>query len=733
MRTLTLALILTVSAFTAHAGEGMWTPDQLPAIGASLEAAGLETPPENFADLTGDPMGAILSLGGCSASFVSPEGLIATNHHCAYGTIQFNSTEDRNLLEDGFLAAMPAEELAASPGSRAYVTLAVSDVTDRIEAAIPAGARGGARFAAVEDAEKKLIADCEKTPGHRCKVASFHGGVGFRLYDQLEIRDLRLAYAPPSSIGKYGGDIDNWMWPRHTGDFAIYRAWVGPDGQPADPSPENVPYRPEHWLRIGVGGVEQGDFVMVVGFPGRTNRYRLASEVEEAINWTYPQRVERRLESLEIIDRETAGRPDAAIAYAATASYLNNSLKNAQGMLAGFAYSSSVARKQALEAELGEWIAADPVRQEEWGSALSEVEVILAEQRAVRARDQELASLKFNQLISAASTAYRVACEREKPDAERKLGYQERDMRSIRARIARSARSFDPQVDMALLQSNLEHYAALPEADRLAVLDEWFGLDGVADPAANIAKTLHGMYITTNLTDNAARLALLDDDRATLEASEDPFVQLAVAMYPTLLALEAEDEAIDGRLLEARPLFMEALLAFETARGQEIYADANSTLRVTFGMVQGYEPRDAVIYLPFTTAEGMAAKATGSEPFDAPTVVLEAIAARDYGPYASKTIGTLPVNFLSDVDTTGGNSGSATIDGQGRLVGLLFDGNWESMISDWDFLPEVTRSIHVDVRYMLWVMDRIDHADNLLREMGIEPAFRPADTDGSAE
>jgi hypothetical protein len=178
---------------------------------------------------------------------------------------------------------------------------------------------------------------------------------------------------------------------------------------------------------------------------------------------------------------------------------------------------------------------------------------------------------------------------------------------------------------------------------------------------------------------------------------------------------------------------MEALLAFETARGQEIYADANSTLRVTFGTVQGYEPRDAVIYLPFTTAEGMAAKATGSEPFDAPIGVLEAVAARDYGPYASRAIGTLPVNFLSDVDTTGGNSGSATIDGQGRLVGLLFDGNWESMISDWDFLPEVTRSIHVDVRYMLWVMDRIDHADNLLREMGIEAAFRPADTDGSAE
>ncbi len=284
---------------------------------------------------------------------------MVTNHHCAYGTIQFNSTEDRNLLTDGFLASSPAEELAAAPGSRIYVTLAVKNVTKIITAAVPAGADGSTRFAAIEMAEKKLIAECEESPGHRCKVASFHGGAEYRLYDQLEIRDVRLAYAPPSSVGKYGGDIDNWMWPRHTGDFSFYRAWVGPDGLPADPSPDNVPFQPKHWLPIGAGGVDAGDFVMVVGFPGRTNRYRLASEVADAIEWSYPQRVASRQRSLDIIAAETAGRPDAAIAYAATESYLNNSLKNGQGMLAGFAHSDSVASKQALEAEFAAWIAAD--------------------------------------------------------------------------------------------------------------------------------------------------------------------------------------------------------------------------------------------------------------------------------------------------------------------------------------------------------------------------------------
>jgi len=723
MRVLILILLLTIPGVAGHAGEGMWLPDQLPKITDSLRAAGLDTPPENFADLTGDPMGAIVSLGGCSASFVSPKGLVATNHHCAHGSIQFNSSTERNLLKDGFLAATSEDELAAAPGARVYVTVAVEDVSERMLAAVPEGAEGAELFTAIEEIEKKLIAECE-TPGKRCKVASFHGGSVFRLYTQLEIRDVRLVYAPPSSIGNYGGDIDNWMWPRHTGDFSFFRAWVGPDGMPAEPSPDNVPFRPEHWLRIGTDGVETGDFVMVVGYPGRTNRYRLASEVADAIEWTYPRRVRSRTESLAIIESETANRPQAAIAYASWISYINNSLKNGRGMIAGFAHSDSVARKRALEADLAAWIAEDPERLARWGGALTELEAILSQKRTNRARDQEISSLKFNQLISAATKAYRLARERELPDARRRLGYQERDMSRIRGRMARMARSFDPQVDRALLQHTLERYASLPEADHLAAYDEWFGLDGEADPATMIAAKLVSMYEATELVDPANRMALLDADRATLEASDDPFVRFAVATYDATLALEAESEALEGQLLEGRPRFIEALLAFQVARGEEIYPDANGTLRVTFGNVEGYEPRDAVVFRPFTTTEGVSAKATGEAPFDAPVSLIEAVAQADYGPYAPEAFGTVPVNFLSTVDTTGGNSGSATLDDQGRLVGLLFDGNWESMISDWDFLPEVTRSIHVDVRYMLWVMDRVDHAWHLLEEMGVEPAFK---------
>jgi hypothetical protein len=700
------------------ADEGMWLPEQLPKLEPELHEAGLAIDPSRLADLTGDPMGAIVSLGGCSASFVSPEGLVVTNHHCAFGSLQFNSTEDHNLLRDGFLAENLSAELPAAPGSRVYVTLAVEDVTDRIRSAIPPQADGPTRHDAVESAEKQLVAGCE-TAGRHCRVASFDGGVRYRLYTQLELRDIRLVYAPAGAIGKFGGDIDNWMWPRHTGDFSFLRAYVAPDGTPADPSPDNVPYRPAHWLEVSTSGVAKGDFVMVAGFPGRTDRYRLADEVEEAIEWTYPQKIERLRRSLEIIARETADRPKAAIAYAAWVSYINNSLKNAEGMLAGFSHSGSVPRKRQIESELTDWVNGDPDRKARWGNALSNLRALHAEGRAHRARDQTLSSIARSQLLSAATTAYRLARERELEDAARTPGYQERDLLKIRAKIARMDRSFDPRVDRALLEDSLRTYAALPSSERLPSMDTWFGIvDGEAATAA-ISATLDAMYAATTLDDTKARLRLLEVDRATLEASADPFLRYAVALHDTDRRLEDEENARAGRSMAARPPVAEAMNAFFEATGEVAYPDANGTLRVTYGQVKGYSPRDAVVYRPFTTVSGILEKTTGKPPFDTPPELVAAIEKADWGPYTSKELGTLPVNFLSSVDTTGGNSGSATLDNKGRLVGLLFDGNWESMIADWDFLPAVTRSIHVDVRYMLWVMDRVDHAWNLLEEMGI--------------
>lgn len=722
---LAFAVAITIAVSSASAGEGMWLPTQLPDLATDLANLGLEIDPAKLADLTAAPLGAVISLGGCSASFVSPLGLVVTNHHCGYGSIQYNSTPERNLIENGFLARRLDEELPAAPGSRVFVTVEATDVTAAIGDAIPAGGTGNARHDAVEAAEKRLVAACETDPGHRCRVGEFFGGLRYVLYKQLEIRDVRLVYAPADAVGDYGGDVDNWMWPRHTGDFSFLRAYVGADGAPADPSPDNVPYRPKHWLEVSTDGLRDGDFVMVAGYPGKTSRYRLAHEVDDVIEWYYPTRRQALLELLEIIDRMTAERPAAQIAYAPMMSWFNNSTKNYAGMLKGFAKSDVVARKQGLESNLQAWIEADPGRRGTWGTAISDLDRLVEEGHGTEARDLELGLISYNPMMSSARSIYRLARERELPDAERSPGYQDRDLARLRTTLERVQRRFDATVDRALLRHMLVRYARLPAAQRVPSLDTWFGIgpDGVAE--AVLDAKLGEMYRGTGLIDEATRLGWLDADRKAIEASEDPFLRLAVALYDDDRRLETAEEDLEGRLLEARPRVMAALLAYRHSRGERTYPDANGTLRVTYGVVKGYEPRDGVFYEPFTTAYGILEKATGEPPFNPPAALEVAIEEGDWGRYDPLGPDALPVDFLSTVDTTGGNSGSPTLDGRGRLVGLLFDGNWESIVSDWDFLPEVTRSIHCDARYMLWVMDRIDGAWNLLREMGIEPRFEP--------
>ncbi len=721
-KSILVAVLVILTSLVTAAEEGMWRPEQLPQLGAGLRALGLEIEPARLADLTADPMGAVISLGGCTASFVSPEGLVITNHHCALGSIQYNSTAERNLLTDGFLAATRADELPAAPGSRVYVTVAADDVTATVARALAPATTGAARTAALEQVEKQLVAACEENPDFRCRVASFHGGLQFTLYRQLEIRDVRLVYAPAEAIGNYGDDVDNWMWPRHTGDYSFYRAYVGRDGRPAAFAPDNVPFTPRHWLRVATDGVAAGDFVMVAGYPGRTSRYRLGHEVESVATWWYPAWREAYEEAMAVIRRETADRPAAAIAYASAMAGFANATKNYAGMLAGFAHSDLVAHKQALEAELQTWVEADSGRQERWGASLADLDAVVEEGHRTQARDLEWSMIGRTQMLDAARTLYRLSREREKPDAEREPGYQERDLPRIQDKLDRLQRRFDPTVDRALLRHFLARYARLPVEQRFPVVDRLFGITLAGLDEAACDRVLGRLYQGSALADRATRLGWLEADHTAIEASDDEFLKLAVALYDTDMTLEAAAKEHDGRLLATRPQVMAALLAYRESRGEPVYPDANGTLRVSFGTVAGYSPRDGVSYQPFTTAAGILEKATGVAPFSPPPALAAAVAAADWGPYAGAGAG-LPVDFLATLDSTGGNSGSPTLDRHGRLVGLLFDGNWESIASNWDFLPQVTRSIHVDIRYVLWVMDRVDRAWHLVREMGVEPSF----------
>ncbi|TWH10500.1 peptidase S46-like protein [Pseudoxanthomonas taiwanensis J19] len=715
LRTLSLSVFAALlGAPLAHAVEGMWVPQQLPEIAGPLKQAGLELSPEQLADLTGDPMGAVVALGGCTASFVSPQGLVVTNHHCAYGAIQLNSTAEKNLIKEGFNAATPAEELSAGPNARVFVLDEITDVTAEAKAAIAAAPNALARTRALEAFEKKLVAECESEPGYRCRLYSFFGGNTYRLFKNLEIRDVRLAYAPPGSVGKYGGDIDNWMWPRHTGDFAFYRAYVGKDGKPAPFSPDNVPYQPKHWLKIADKPLGAGDFVMVAGYPGSTNRYALAAEFDHTAQTVYPETIRHYRNLIGMIEEAGRKDPDIQVKYASNMAGWNNYAKNYEGQLEGFKRIDAAAQKHAEEAAVLAWLKGQGRKGREALQAHAKLVQLLEQSKATRSRDYTLAMFNNTGVVGAATQLYRLSLEKAKPDAEREPGFQQRDLPTIEGAMKQLERRYVPAMDRQLQAYWLNEYIKLPAAQRVPAVDQWLG----GNDAVAVERALDRLA-ATKLGSTEERLKWLSADRAAFEASDDPAIQYAVAVLPTLLKLEQERKVRAGENLAARPVFLQAVADYKKSQGKAVYPDANLSLRITFGNVTGYEPKDGMAYTPFTTLEGIVAKDTGEEPFDSPKALLDAVKAKRYGGLEDPRIGSVPVNFLSDLDITGGNSGSPVLDAQGKLVGLAFDGNWESVSSNWVFDPKMTRMIAVDARYMRWIMQEVYPAPQLLQEMGI--------------
>lgn len=704
------ALLLLAAALPAD--EGMWMPSQIPDLAPELRAAGMALDPAKLADLTGDPMGAVVSLGGCTASFVSPQGLIITNHHCVYGSLQFNSTTDSNLIENGFLAAKPADELPAAPGTYVYVTTGIRDVTKEV-LGNPLVKLTDADYARqVERRSRELVDACEKPGGRRCSVARFYEGSLFLEITQMEIRDVRLAYASGEGIGNFGGEVDNWMWPRHTGDFGFLRAYVGPDGKPADFAKENVPYRPRHFMKMATEGVKEGDFVWIAGYPGRTFRYRTADEVEMAHEFTLPQSVRWSKDEIALLEMENLRGKEVELANYARIRGMANGMKKYEGQLAAMRGGAVEEQRAARERELELSSRVGP-------SPLVALRAQVQERRKTEQRDTVLAWLgRSSPMLGQAMTIWRMSEERPKPDIEREDGYRERDLSRYRQGIARAQRSIEPGSDRATLRYALQQAVALPAEQRIAILDETLAATGKADDAARIEALLDRLYAGTKMADLEARKAAAEQTSEELAKRGDSMLDLARALAPLSAERRETDRAFDGATLRVRPLYMKRL---EALAGGKLYPDANGTLRFTYGKVTGYMPQDGAVYKSQTTVAGVVAKATGEKPFDAPPSLIEA--ARVIQPaYLDARLRSVPVDFLSTCDITGGNSGSATLNGKGEIVGLAFDGNWEGVVSDYLFDPASVRTIHVDAIYIRWVMDEVDHAHNLLREMGL-PVF----------
>ncbi|MEM9453496.1 MAG: S46 family peptidase [Myxococcota bacterium] len=696
------ALLVLGLGMPGHADEGQWMPKQIPQLDpARLRDMGLAMEPRDLWNPEdGGLMRATVNLSGCSAGFVSPRGLLATNHHCAYGAIQANSSVEHDYLRDGFLAATLADELPAK-GSTVKVLVSSEDVSEKIRTLAKAQADPAERARAVDRQRAQLVAECEAaSAGHRCQVAEFYNGYEYQLLRYLELTDVRLVYAPPSAIGNYGGELDNWMWPRHAGDFSLMRAYVGPDGKPAPYAEDNVPYVPERHLEVGAEGVGPGDFVGILGYPGRTNRYLPAVEVKRQLEQFLPARVALYGEWIEILERRGAADPAVKIKVAAKLRSLANRHKNARGMIDGIRRNGLLSTRQEEDERLAAWAAEQG---EDQTGVLDGLRRLSEDRRASFDADFLLDNLSRGAgSLAIAIDLVRRAREQAKPDLERREAYKERATKRLWQRQQGRLRDYDRGVDQALLEVLFRRIEALPPERRFTGF-------GVAD----IARALRA----TKVTDPAFVKEAFDSaDAGTLAASRDPMLVLAHELVDALEEHERDGDRQRGERMVLGPRYFEMLKA---VRGGPVYPDANGTLRLSVATVQGYSPRDGLVATPQTVVAGQVAKDTGADPFALPPAIKAAAAAAPQTFWADPQLGDVPVDLLANGDTTGGNSGSPVIDGQGRWVGLNFDRVWENIAGDYGYNVERSRNIIVDVRYLLWVLDEVADAGALLDELGV--------------
>jgi hypothetical protein len=671
---------------------------------------GMQLEGKSLTDPLSDPLSAVVTLGGyCTASFVSPDGLLVTNHHCAQGALEYNSTKESNLVETGFLAKSRADEKSAGPTQQVKIAQAFRSVTKEMRDGLDKIADPAKRYAEIESRYKALVAACEKDrPGIKCDVTSTYHGAEYTLTEYLELRDVRLVYSPHRAIGNYGGETDNWMWPRHTGDFSFFRIYVGKDGKPADFAADNVPFKPKTYLRIAKQPLVEHDLVVVAGYPGKTERLDTYTDTKFDVEVQLPKQIERLQESYDLVTEIIKQGGNTAIKAGVYKQSIQNGLEYYRGTLAGLTKGDALAQKKVVADRVAKWLA-EPGR-EKAKDAVAKLEAFKEKKRKTFLQDLLRDRAQGgSELLGVAHLLVRMAEERPKPDAKRELGYQDRDMPDHIAQQKSFAKDFDPVLDRAFFRLHLVRAAKLPPAER-----PWLTqIIGPKTDDKSIDAFLDKFY-KSKLVDETLRLDLLKGGtKAKLAALKDPAIDIALRIAPALRKKESEDKREGAEIALLAPHLGDAQ---RDSAGGAIAPDANSTLRVTYGTVRRFNNGG----VPFTTVTEIPKKNTGSEPFDAPKPLLAAIEQKQWGKWADKTLGTVPVCFLSDVDTTGGNSGSPSLNARGELVGLLFDGNKESVSSDVVFNGEITRSIHVDIRYAAWVITQVDKATALAKELGLE-------------
>ena len=703
---------LTVFAGSTFADEGMWLLPLLEKMnGKAMKEMGCELTPKQIYDINNTSLkDAIVQFGGgCTGEIVSSEGLLLTNHHCGYSNIQKLSSVEHDYLKDGYWAMNRNEELPCEGLTVTFLEY-MQDITGILEKA-----EKKARKQFKDDDEKVLEVISEKidalvkeaeanNPHCNVEVQSFYNDNVYYLIVYKVYTDVRFVGAPPSSIGKFGADTDNWMWPRHTGDFSMFRVYADKDNNPADYSPENVPLKAKNHLKISLAGVQEGDYTMIMGYPGRTTRFQTSPELKSQIEQN-DIRIAARTIRQDVMLEDMLADPKVKIQYASKYSGSSNGWKKWQGMKLAFDKLDIIGRAEQEEAAFSEWVNASKKRKEKYGTALQDLaNGIEAGRDANNAFTKAFETVYKIELTNFALTLNMLANRgiRSGQDTIEAL-------KSAYEAIAGQYGDYSASTDRKVAKALLKHYRDIAEpANYLKNLPEDF-----AD--MNIDSFVDGLFNESVFTSAESLKAAIDEKG--MDVLNDPAVKVGMSIYNECLQAQMLTMKSAQDLGKARQVYTAGLL--EWKKGEPSYPDANFTMRYTYGKVGGYSPKDAVVYKHYTTLDGVMEKEDPDNwEFVVPEKLKELWKNKDYGQYGTAE-GDMVTCFLSNNDITGGNSGSPIMNARGELLGLAFDGNWESMSSDVMFEPDLQRCINVDIRYVLFIVDKFGGAGWLLDEMTI--------------
>lgn len=706
------AFILVISfsmSNIARADEGMWLPFLLGRNYSDMQKHGLRLTQEQIYSInTGSLKDAIVSFGGfCTGEIISKNGLILTNHHCGYDAIASNSTKEKNLLDDGFWAKNHEEEISI-PGLFANFMVRIEDVTATVSQSLNDSQTPEERTAAIQKAFKILADDAKRGTHYEAFVRDFFNGNEFYLFVTEKFTDIRLVGTPPQSAGKYGGDTDNWMWPRHTADFSMFRVYAGADNKPATFNAANKPFTPRHSLPVSLKGIQKDDYAMIMGFPGRTNRYLTSVGVEQAITIDQPKRVEVRKMKLDMMkkymDKDVTVRLNYSSNYAQVANYWKYFIGQSQQLK-----NNKVAdKKRAIENDFTNFAGKNPA----YATVLPDINAAFgAIQNYILMRvymQEFVAGTDMNILGITYVNYLRQLAKNDAATAG-----------NIKTAITGSSEEFYAKGNMNIELETLEAGLALYLRDIPANQKNEYLLKLTAGGPKALAKLMASIRKKSVIMTKEKFDASLTS-KSPLSLAKDPFFLLMENLYANYEKVVTAPELVeaDKKLAKGNRLFVKGLREMNT--NKNYYPNANSTFRLTYGNVLPYSPKDGISYDYVTTIEGVLEKEDQSNPefaLDAKTKKLAL--AKDFGRYADKKSGKLIVNFLTNNDITGGNSGSPVINADGHLIGAAFDGNWEAMSGDIYFEPELQRTIVCDIRYILWLIDKVGGASHIVNEMEI--------------